>query len=253
MYRIKQCLKIVGVVSLLSFCSLALARENYDPPHPDFIKSFRKAEKLLREGKMNKADEKIGEIEHYRDNNSMKPSEEAHVYLLTYWQAEKKGNKDRARDQLEKMVEIGARRIDAELFTSSAMSLFKQQVEGKEYAEALHTVELMKDEKRSKKALKDVKSIIKKIEAFVSSDQPLIQPIEVGESKVATRKMIRPTIYLDRVEGKVEKFHLDCEKKQKDIPFSVKAVLTIPASWGTCSVQVHADTGSKFDLVQLKQ
>ena len=239
---------------LISFTLLAVptahANKKEDSIHPDFITSFKRIEKLLRKEDMNKADKKIGEMTHYRDNNGLSEAEDAHYFLLTYWQAEHKGQAHKARESLEQMVQLGATRIDGKLFVPAAMQLFKFQVQERDYGAALETVAQLKREKDAEKQLSATKGLIGKLEKVVASEDPIFQDATLGANGVLTRTLIRPSFYLDKVEGNVDRYTIKCDKKEQDFPYSADGVLTIPKSWGTCKVSVHAEEGTTFSLVQ---
>ena len=192
------------IVTLIVFSSPTFS--DTTAPHPDFIASFERIERLIRENNLTDAGTQFGYMSDYRRKNGFKPSEEAHYQLLNYWLNDIAGNETEARSALIELVEKGSNLIDADLYSSAAMGLFKAQLTEKAYGEALRTVAAIDRHRKVRNELASVQGVIEKLNAIAEGSDPLIIEGEVDSSGKWSRILLRPATYLDEVQGMVKDF-----------------------------------------------
>ena len=214
---------------------------------PEFFELFELTNSSLNDSNFEAARTAIDKMTALSDKNAF---EDAHIALVNYRYYELTNDTINSMPALVKVVNLGAKHIESSIYTTAGMNLFRYQVENRQYGEANETVSHMRNNKSAKKQLKKVKSIVKKVNAIVESDTAIVQQANVNKTGVWQRKLIRPSLFLEEVNGEVKKFGFRCEHKNAAVAYEEKSSLNIPKEWGTCTVKVYATEGTTFNLVQ---
>ena len=87
--------------------------------------------------------------------------------------------------------------------------------------------------------------------ALINSDQPLTSNEEIGERGFSRFQLTRNKFELSDVKGTLRKLDILCDNKKNSFSFAEKNTWNIPASWGQCSIYVHGDLKTSFNIIEL--
>lgn len=223
-------------------------QQNMFAARKDFVAAFTQAQDAIVAGKLDKAKKSVEKLHKFTNTNKY---EESRVYLIDYWYQGQLGNKEAENEAAMKLMPIGFGNVDAEAFVEAGIRLLKRQYNGQNFGGAIDTLGYLRQEPKSMPELDSITSAVKKLDDISASNQDVVQQIKTDDKGQWNAKLLRPTFFMDKVNGEVSTIDFNCENKQSTLPYKAESVMSTPASWGKCSIKVNATPNTTFDFAQL--
>ncbi len=214
----------------------------------EFYYAFSNAQDMVVAGRLEQAKRAMTELHKIKTLNRY---EESRVYLLDYWYQGKLGDKVKETEALTKLMPIGAGNVDSDAFIEAGIRLFKRQYNMQDYGSAIDTLSYLRKEPKSQAELDAIAPAVRKLDGIAHGTQDIAQQIKVDIKGKWNTKLLRPVFYLERINGEVHSFDFDCENQKSSMPYKPESMITIPASWGSCSVIINSIPDTTFHFVQL--
>ncbi len=131
--------------------------------------------------------------------------------------------------------------------------IFILEVNKNKLAQALKTYNSLKYVKGdlSLNSQKTLAPYVAKIEALISSDQPIFVSAQVPENRDWSHYLSRNSFAIDSIEGELDKLDIRCDNKRFTYTVVSNNQWTIPKKWGKCQVLVEGKDASRFQLIEL--
>lgn len=213
-----------------------------------FVTAFSEAQDAIMTGNLDKAKKPMEKLHKLQGLNKY---EESRLYLIDYWYQGKLGNKEQENEAAMKLMPIGVGNVDADAYVEAGMRLLKRQYNGQNYGGAIDTLGYLRQEPKSQAELDDIAAAVKKLDEMSTSTKDIVQQIKTNDKGNWTAKLLRPTFFLDKINGEVSTIEFNCENKQVTLPYKVESVMSTPAAWGSCLIKVNATANTTFDFAQL--
>ncbi|RZA08177.1 MAG: hypothetical protein EOO68_02440 [Moraxellaceae bacterium] len=177
--------------------------------------------------------------------------EQSRIHLIDYWYQGKLGNKEAENEAAAKLMQIGLGNVDAVVFVEAGIRLLKRQYNAKNFGGAIETLAFLREEPSSHTELMSIASAVQQLDAIAVSTQDIVQPITTDSNGKWNAKLLRPTFFMDKINGEVSSVDFNCENKQANLAYKAESVMSTPASWGSCNVKINATPNTTFNFVQL--
>ena len=94
------------------------------------------------------------------------------------------------------------------------------------------------------------RNVLSQIEDIKSGDAAFAMKEILSDRGTRHLELFKGTFYFDQVEGSIEQIKLRCQQKFLSFDFNIENSYSIPASYGTCKMEIIGDPNTTFNLVQ---
>jgi TonB family protein len=177
--------------------------------------------------------------------------EDAYLGLAQFTYAEKWGNEAEQIAGLKRAIafEQEATYLLPPHFLKAVTALLPLQANVRDFAEALHTWDVLRKLQPSDETLAKLKPVVAQVEAFRSDRQPFNVNGELVDGSWHIN-LFRKEFGVVVSEGYISELKLRCERKFAVLTFDAKNSYKVPDKFGKCRLQLIGDPGTKFRLIQ---
>jgi TonB family protein len=219
-----------------------------------FKNHYKRARKLLEDGKLDEAHTKIDEIATRFTTNHY---ERARLSILRSMLEEKQGDMEAKLTSLKVAALSDGEYLEPEVYGAVLLNIFNLQIHFQEYADALGTFETLEHRDIDPETVAKLEQIANQIEELRTSDQALAIEGEIGAAReehhgagMWWHTLLRRTAGIEEISGSLERVELRCDWRRVKAKPEKGRAWRIPPEWGDCSIYVFGEPGSTFQLLE---
>jgi TonB family protein len=219
-----------------------------------FKKHYKRAQQLLKNGKLDEAQTKIDEIATQFTTNHY---ERSSLSILRSLLQEEQGDMEAKLESLQVAALTDGEFLEPEVYVMVLVNIFDLQIHFQQYADALKTFEKLEQLDIDSETEAKLKQIVNRIDEVRTSDQILAIEGEIGEAREENdgagmwfHTLLRRTAGIEAVSGSLERVELRCDWRRVKAKPEKGRAWRIPPEWGDCSIYVFGEPGSTFQLLE---
>jgi len=219
-----------------------------------FKNDFKKANKLLEEGKLEEADIAIGEIEEKWVTTLY---ESSRLWILRAMLQEKQGDELGQLESLTRSISGDGEYVEPIIYAGAMLRILDLELKFQRYADALLTIEKLEGMDLDDDVAAKIANTKQEIEKLKTSDRAVAIAGEVGEAReeyhgagMWWHTLLRRTAGIEAVSGSLERVELRCDWRRVKAKPETGRAWRIPPDWGDCSIYVFGEPGSTFQLLE---
>jgi TonB family protein len=130
-------------------------------------------------------------------------------------------------------------------------NIFTLQLKQNLLADALSTYAKIEATQNNEQTLTRLKPYQQRINTLIEGNNAFSVPATIGERGFVHYKLARSQFELSNIQGQVDTLKVFCDNKQNTFSYAADSAWTIPASWGRCSLYVHGNKETTFNIIEL--
>lgn len=189
------------------------------------------------------------------DDGPLTLKQAARLQMLQYRIAAEQGNEAAAVAAIERAAVGGGRFLDGEAKVNGLAAKFHGYVNQRRYSEALDLFATFESIDGGAKPMVVHGKTASEIRELTSSDKSYTVPAKLtpalgAKGGVWSHRPLRRELGARKVEGKLEAFAVECDRRTMRLDYQDDVSWRIPDSWGSCTVYAEGDPGTTFELIE---
>ena len=175
-----------------------------------------------------------------------------------YWQARGEvygleGNEHEQLKSFRRALVSPHEKLVESVLTVALQKLFRVEFQMGRFADAKKTWQLIKQQDDNAAAIEQLGPYVEKIDQHIASERLIVVPAMVNEKGYFKHQLVRRSFELHDVKGTLRKVAIGCTNKRAMIDYSPDNALTIPKSWGDCTIKLYGEQNTTLNLVEFAQ
>lgn len=120
------------------------------------------------------------------------------------------------------------------------------------FSSALNTFEQLQKKHPESPYIEKLQPYVKSIEDYITSENPINRMVTILDSNAASHTLSRDQFVITERTGDIDRVELRCDRKRITIlPEQENILISVPGSWGSCTVTVEGDSGSTLIVSEI--
>ena len=179
--------------------------------------------------------------------------EEANFNLLSGLSMELKNDKTGALAHYRRAIRWGAERLSDSNAVIVIQRAFALLIEQQDYTNALGISHNIPEKLLNEPAIQQIKTIAAQIDEQLANQAYIVSTGELSERGAWSHRLMRPVLEFAVDQGKVDAFELRCSGKYKRYEYTNQGTLSIPSSWGACSLRLEGEPNTQVSIYEFKE
>lgn len=210
------------------------------------------AERLLDEEDVDGAKRTLQGLE---DEGPLTLKQAARLQTLVYRIAAEEEDPPAAIRAIERASIGGGRFLDGETRVNALGAKFHGWVTARHYRDAIELFQTFEDLEGGAKPMVVHGKTAKEIRDLAASTSSytvpgVLTPALADEGGVWRHRPLRRELGVRDVQGKIEAFSVECDRRKMRLDYQEDVSWKIPESWGACTVYAEGEPGTTFELIE---
>lgn len=228
--------------------TLTFLLDNKGGVRKKFARSYGKIMEAIQAKNFASAEEQLSALKKKKLWNM---HENSWFWLADSLYAEALNNRDRELASITKASAANKNTFDKDSYLYVLERKFILETSAVMLADALDTFEKISLIDNSEKIVKRLAPYAEKIQIGIQKQQKIIRPAVINEHGNIFHKLTYSSFALSDIKGQLDELEVRCQNKRSRFTVSTDSILSIPKSWGQCSVMVKGDKKAAFYIVEL--
>ncbi|HEY7638369.1 MAG TPA: energy transducer TonB [Steroidobacteraceae bacterium] len=211
-----------------------------------FVRAYKQMLKAVEEGDRERADSRLALL---KPHNLY---EDAYAGVAQYKYYQKWGDAEQQLSAIRRAIagEKQARYLPKDLFTSAQAATLALEIETQDYARALRTWEVLRDNLDAQRREK-IQKAIDQIQALRTNDKAYAVDGRISLGSSWYYELLKRNFHITVTSGAIAEIKLRCDHQYVFFRFDPKLQYQVSGNNKACSMEVVGDPGSTFRLTQL--